>query len=342
MLNKTARVFVFLLVAVSLAACNLPAPEVGPFPTEPAATALPDLAATMTAIVNDQTMATVTSVVATEQMATATSVAATQQMATATSVAATQQMATITSQAPTAVQQQGGIPVVQITPIATLGSQPRPSTAVPTVPVQTGGVTRILFDRFATSKVTYGNLAQGETKSFVLQVGGGQIMMVDVGSPNGDVFLRIIAQNGAILLDSGMGIGQTAWQGRISVTQDITVQVISRGAATSFTLNTIIPEVIAFEPGAISATRAYPIAARDVHSFTLRAMAGQTMSVWVSSSNGIVLLGIYGYDDGQPYKRSSVGDPSYSFQLPSTQDYVIQVVSASDTAADFTLQVTVQ
>lgn len=349
MLKSTVRVFVFLALIVALSACNLPAPEPGPFVTEQPATALPDLAATMTAIVNDQQMATVTSVAATQQMATVTSVAATQQMmGTATSVAATQQMATATwvaatQQMPTAVAP-GGIPVVQITPIATLGQQPRPSTAVPTVPTvpaQTGA-TRILFDRFATSKVTYGNLALGETKSFVLQVGGGQILMVDVGSPNTDVFLRIIAQNGTILLDSGMGIGQTAWQGRIFVTQDITVQVIARNSATSFTLSTIIPEVIAFEPGAISATRAYPIAARDVHSFTLRAMAGQTMSVWVSSNNGIVLLGIYGYDDGQPYKRSSVGDPSFSFELPSTQDYVIQVVSASDTPADFTLQVTVQ
>mgnify|MGYP000876397103 FL=1 len=350
MFQKTARLFVFFALILALSACNLPAPEEGPFPTEQSATALPDLAATMTAIVNDQTMATVTSVVATEQMATVTAVAATQQqIASATSAAATQQMATITSRPPTTAPQQGGIPVVEITPIATLGQQPRPSTAVPTVPVvvstvpaQTGNATRILFDRFATSKVTYGNLAQGETKSFVLQVGGGQILMVDVGSPNSDVFLRIIAQNGSILLDSGMGIGQTAWQGRIFVTQDITVQVISRGAATSFTLNTIIPEMISFAPGAISAERGYPIAARDVHSFTLRAMAGQTMSVHVESGNGTMLLGIYGYDDGQPYKRSSVGDANFSFELPSTQDYVIQVVSATDAPADFYMKVTVQ
>jgi hypothetical protein len=343
MFPKTARLFVFFALILALSACNLPSQEAGPFPTEASATALPDLAATMTAIVNDQTMATVTSVVATEQMATVTAVAATQQqIASATSAAATQQMATITSRPPTTAPQQGGIPVVQITPIATLGQQPRPSTAVPTVPVQTGSTTRILFDRFATSKVIYGNLAQGETKSFVLQVGGGQILMVDVGSPNSDVFLRIIAQNGSILLDSGMGIGQTGWQGRIFVTQDITVQVISRGAATSFTLNTIIPEVITFAPGAISAERGYPIAARDVHSFTLRAMAGQTMSVSVESGNGTMLLGIYGYDDGQPYKRSSVGESNFSFELPSTQDYVIQVVSATDAPADFYMKVTVQ
>lgn len=343
MFQKTARLFVFLALVVALSACNLPAPQAGPFPTEQQATALPDLAATMTAIVNGQMMSTATWVAATEQMATVTSVAATQQqMATATAAAAIQQMATATSQPPTSAPQQGGIPVVEITPIATLGQPPRPSTAVPTVPAQTGSATRILFDRFATSKVTYGNLAQGETKSFVLQVGGGQILMVDVGSPNSDVFLRIIAQNGSILLDSGMSIGQTAWQGRIFVTQDITVQVISRGAATSFTLNTIIPEVITFAPGAISAERGYPIAARDVHSFTLRAMAGQTMSVSVESGNGTMLLGIYGYDDGQPYKRSSVGEASYSFQLPSTQDYVIQVVSATDAPADFYMKVTVQ
>jgi hypothetical protein len=333
MLSRLFRFSLFLLLILALTACNLPGQN-EPFPTSES-TALPDLAATLTALAP---AAQPSATALPDLAATLTALAPTPTLAPTVAPAATNDPAQQGGGAP------AGIPVVQITPIATLGSNPVPQNPAPTVPriPLPSSSTRIAFDRFATSKVTTGSLAFGEIKNFVLQVGGGQILMVSVGSPNNNVFLRIVAENGTVLLDPGMGIGPTSWQGRIFVTQDITVQVIDRGAASDFTLSTIIPEVITFEPGAVSATRAYPIAARDLHSFTLRALAGQTMSVWVTSSNGIVLLGIYGYDDGQPYKRSSVGDPSYSFQLPQTQDYVIQVFSASDTPADFTLQVTVQ
>lgn len=327
MFTRIIRLSVYLTLALALAACNLPRPATAePFPTDQS-TARPDLAATLTALAPTAAAALPTANPTVTNTAQPTQAAPTAQP-TATNT--------------TAPQQSGGIPVVQITPIATLGSAPvivtpvKPATSVP----QTGA-TRIAFDRFATSKNIDGNLALGETRSFVAQVGGGQILMTSVYSPNNDVFLRIIAANGQILLDSGMGIGQTSWQGRIFVTQDITIQVIARNSATNFTLSLTIPEIIQFDPGAVSATRAYPIAARDVHTFTLRALAGQTMAVWVTSSNGVVLLGIYGYEDGQPYKRSSVGDPQYTFELPLTQDYVIQVVSASDTPADFNLQVVV-
>lgn len=325
MFARLFRFTLFLTLMLALAGCNLPGAGGGePFPAT--STALPDLAATLTALAPTAGAGLPTAA----------------PTVTLTNTAQPTAQPTVQPTNTSAPQQSGGIPVVQITPIATLGPGPVIVTPVtPATAIPQGSVTRIAFDRFATSTTLGGSLALGQTRSFVAQVGGGQILMVSVGSPNNDVFLRIIAANGDILLDSGMGIGQTSWQGRIFVTQDITIQLIARGSATDFSLSVIIPEVIRFEPGAVSATRAYPIAARDVHSFTLRALAGQTMSVWVTSSNGIVLLGIYGYDDGQPYKRSSVGDPEYSFELPSTQDYVIQVVSASDTPADFNLQVVV-
>ncbi len=329
MFTRIIRLSVYLALALALAACNLPRPAAAePFPT-----ARPDLAATLTALAPTGAAALPTA------NPTVTNTAQPSQ-AVPTQAAPTQAVPTVTNT--TAPQQSGGIPVVQITPVATLGPAPVIVTPVkPATSVPLAGAARISFDRFATSKNIDGNLALGETRSFVAQVGAGQILMTSVYSPNNDVFLRIIAANGQILLDSGMGIGQTSWQGRIFVTQDITIQVIARNSATNFTLSLTIPEIIQFDPGAVSATRAYPIAARDVHTFTLRALAGQTMAVWVTSTNGVVLLGIYGYEDGQPYKRSSVGDPQYTFELPLTQDYVIQVVSASDTPADFNLQVVV-
>ncbi len=73
--------------------------------------------------------------------------------------------------------------------------------------------------------------------------------------------------------------------------------------------------------------------------YSLRALAGQQMSVQISSPNNRANFAIVG-GDGTPYKRFTHENRIFSFILPSTQDYHITVMS-NTSEVDFSLTVTV-
>lgn len=213
-----------------------------------------------------------------------------------------------------------------------------PATQVP-------GMTRVNFFANATEAEVAGNLDIGQTRSYVLRVLEGQTMMARVTSPSENVLLRIYGlATGQVLLENSMGAGQSSWQGRIPSTQDYVIQVINRSdSSTNFTLGIIIPEniVIPFQPGSISTSLSYPIRAHETHTFVWRVAAGQTMNLKLTPDDKSVLLAFYGYDDGQPYLRIEASQTSWTGKVPTTQDYIIQVVSMVDTNINFTLDVSV-
>lgn len=205
---------------------------------------------------------------------------------------------------------------------------------------QPPSATRINFRSYATSATVTGNVDSSHIKPYILRAGGGQIMMVNLDSPNQDAFLRIYGvTSGDILVDSGSK--QTSWQGRLPSNQDYIIQVISSNT-TSFTLTVTIPERISFAPGAISASLSGPLRANEVHTFILRAAAGQTMTLTLTPDDQSVLLAFYGYQNGEPYLRTAAGQTSWTGEVPVTQDYVIQVVSVVGSDKTFTLDVKIQ
>ncbi len=89
----------------------------------------------------------------------------------------------------------------------------------------------------------------------------------------------------------------------------------------------------------MSATVTGHIGQNDIHHYVLRALAGQTMEVIITSPNNDVLLTVYGAD-GVVLKRHAVGDPEWRGELPSTQDYFINAVSVGE-ETDYELAVTI-
>ena len=322
MSRRLKLIFTAPFLILVIVACNLTSPR-GPLSS---ASPTPDLVQTITALAPTQAAVNPTAEV----------IIPTAFPTAVPTVAAVVPTKTSAPVIPTAVPTKTGVPVVQITPIYV------PPTTKPPTPAPSD-LTRINFAANATSNILTGNLNIGQTKRYVLRILGGQVMMVDVDSPNQDVFLRIYGlSTGQILLDAGMGAAQSSWQGRLPSTQDYVIETIARGDATTFTLNIIIPENIFFQPGAISASRSYPIRARETHTFMLRATAGQTMTLKITPTDQSVLLAFYGYQDGQPYLRSVMGQTSWTGQVPATQDYVIQAVSVVDNNTNFTLDVKIQ
>jgi hypothetical protein len=126
------------------------------------------------------------------------------------------------------------------------------------------------------------------------------------------------------VLRSGMGEG-TTFRGLLPKTQDYLIEIGSN-LALSYRLQVIIPERISFAAGATSAATSGNIAVAETHHYILRADAGQTMTIKVTSPTNTVFPTIYGLD-GIILKRALDGSPSWQGKLPTTQEYRIDLVS---------------
>jgi hypothetical protein len=197
-------------------------------------------------------------------------------------------------------------------------------------------ITRVSFAPGATQAVMNGTLVANETRGFVLSAMKDQIMMAGTSSASNEVKTRITAANGAALGgDANRGTSDAS--ALLPSTQDYTVWITAGAQNTSFSLNIVVPARITFGPGESSASfSGRTITKLQVH-YVIRAMGGQVMTV---NTTGDVGLTIYGYTDGQPLVRSSVGDGNWTGTLPATQDYIIIVDPRID-STNYTLKVTV-
>ncbi len=97
---------------------------------------------------------------------------------------------------------------------------------------------------------------------------------------------------------------------------------------------------IVFQPGAASAMLEDSVAASSVRRYSLRAQAGQTLSLNLTAVQGSAVLQILG-GDGTVLLPSQVGLTSWSGVLPGTQDYYIDVRSVTNIVTDYWLEVTI-
>jgi hypothetical protein len=205
-------------------------------------------------------------------------------------------------------------------------STPVPATPTPEPPTPTATpeTTRIQFEPGTTSATVTGSIEQNDIEHYVLRALAGQTMEVFITSLHNDVLLDVLGADGTVL--KRHPVGQPYWRGELPSTQDYFINAVSVGGETDYTLAVIIRARIQFEPGATSATVTGSIKQGDVEHYVLRALAGQTMEVVITSPNNDVLLDVLGAD-GTVLKRHAVGQPYWRGELPSTQDYFINAVS---------------
>jgi len=200
--------------------------------------------------------------------------------------------------------------------------------------------TRIQFDPGATSAVVEGEIAAHGVDDYVLHAMAGQRMIVWIMSPNNDVHLTIYGVDDGIPLVRAAS-DAVSWTGVLPATQDYIIKAVASGESTPYTLDVIIPVRIEFDPGRTSAVIEGSIQAGHIDEYVLQAMAGQTMTVTITSPNNDVLLEIYGIDDGIPLVRSASDATSWTGELPATQDYDIKAVSVGEDT-NYTLEVIVK
>jgi len=211
---------------------------------------------------------------------------------------------------------------------------------------------RIAFDPGETSAEVSDTIEERNTHYYVLRALEGQEMTVDISSPNDDVLLTLVGEDGMPL--KRYQHGPPSWTGVLLATQDYYIFAVSVGPATSYTLDVQIaplvsegdfpPEEairIAFDAGETSAQIGpTAIAEYDTDYYVLQALEGQEMTVEITSPNNDVVLTIV-TEDGMPIKRYQNGPPaSWTGTLPDTQDYYVYAISfGPDTSYTLTVQV---
>lgn len=242
-----------------------------------------------------------------------------------------------------------GTPPPTVAPTTVLA--PPPTAAAQPTPV------RLSFAPGGTTATAQGTVAVNALDRYVLRASAGQTLEVKATATQGSVALGISGADGTVLLSERAG--PTSFSGKLTATQDYTIGV--RGAGTgpaTYTLEitisplativrptpiaepTLARQRITFPPGGTSATIQGKTATSGFDRFVIRAQAGQTMTVKVTSASNNVILIIFGAD-GNVLISDHAGAMTWTGVLPSTQDYNIDTRSVADSVVPFTLSVTI-
>lgn len=218
------------------------------------------------------------------------------------------------------------------------GSQEQPEAAY-YAPAQ-----RIRFAPGETSAAINARIGQRETDFYVLRAVQGQIMSVEISSPNNDVLLTVVGEDGTPL--KRYQVGGPSWTSVLPATQDYYIHAVSVGPATSYTLWVWVEpldggdeapvERISFDPGAISATRSGALSSGEFKEYVLTASAGQRMHVQTVGYNAPVQFTIRA-PGGAVWPGEALGAGVYIFAteviLPSSGDYEVTLSVPPDAGA---------
>jgi hypothetical protein len=212
---------------------------------------------------------------------------------------------------------------------------------------------RIQFAPGAISAQVTGSLAGEGRARYVLAASAGQQMTLNLTqSGAGHAVLAMWGADGAAFMSGA--VDATAWSGVLPLTQDYFIDVRSvTPASLNFQLDVTIPPIetpaaepisqrIQFAPGAISAQVVGVLPAHSTARHVLGAAAGQQMQVNLTDSgpgtNAILI--IWGVD-GTVLISSHAGATNWVGLLPLTQDYYIDIRSASGAPLEYQLDVVI-
>ncbi len=232
-------------------------------------------------------------------------------------------------------------PRTTFVPISTAPPSLVPPTFPPVPPTPILPVAnRIQFQTGTTTGVAAGTVQPGQTQFYVLTAMQGQPMIITLDSPGHDVTLSVRTQGGTFLLNPASG--QAAWDGLLPATEDYYIGVSGGASSENFTLSIQIPARIQFAPGKDTAIVSGKTVGGYNVAYTLFAIQNQKMSVALNGTGGNAALSIYGFSDGQPYLRSVSEETTFSMNLPSSQDYIIEVVPRAGQVVDYTLVIKIK
>ena len=188
---------------------------------------------------------------------------------------------------------------------------------------------RITFAPGFTTATVTGNLPASGSDRYVLHVFAGQTMSVDLDFSEGRAILVVWGADGTVLLTDHAEV--SSFQRVLPTTQDYFIKVEgSPEGTTTYSMTVSIPlmstaaERIEFTSGFTSATVTGQLNASGADQYVLQALAGQTMSINATFTEGRAILEVWG-QDGEVLLTDHAEVDSFQRVLPATQDYYIRV-----------------
>jgi len=206
---------------------------------------------------------------------------------------------------------------------------------------------RIRFPTGATSVTLTGTLAAFESDMYVLRALAGQTMSINLAFTEGRAILVVWGEDGNVLLSDHAEA--STFQGILPTTQDYFIMVKGRpDGNTSYAMTVTIPtlttgadaERIEFTSGSTSATETGQLKASGSAQYVLRALAGQTMNINMTFSEGRAILVVWGAD-GNVLLSDHAEASTFQGVLPTTQDYYILLKGRPDGNTSYTMTVTI-
>lgn len=199
-------------------------------------------------------------------------------------------------------------------------------TFSPTPPPPTLAPVRFNFAPYYTAGSVKGTLLPGQTQDILFGAGGGQLTFITADSASKTIKFSLSGANGQVLVSPDQKVA--SWKGYLPATQDYIVRLVGGATAENFEVTFVIPARISFAKGATSGGVATTLAPYQVQSYVVNAGGGVPMLV--NTDNYNTTITIFGASDGTVLVSNwsaTSGLPGWQGMLPSSQDYVIQVIA---------------
>ncbi|MGD0876828.1 MAG: hypothetical protein ABSA01_01620 [Anaerolineales bacterium] len=213
-------------------------------------------------------------------------------------------------------------------PADTPTALPATATAAPTVnPTPSATATpqavNIVFAIGTTAAVEQGSIQPNQVLAFTLSAGQNQPMILIVNSPNNDVYLGVTEPDGSKLLDPAKKY--TNWQWLLPKTEQYNIQLYGGATSEDYTLTAKVAEIVSFSAGATTITLNGSTPKGYIISYALSCQTNQVMTVSLNVPATTAYLDVFGLATG-PLLSSSTKATSWTGTLPSSQDYIIEVI----------------
>jgi hypothetical protein len=207
------------------------------------------------------------------------------------------------------------------------------STAVPGTPA---APTSITLAGGATSSLLRSHIGAGETKAYAVRGTQGQPMLVSLESTDGDASLIVLSQGGTYFLRPGI---RSDWRGTLPEAGTYYLGVYGGANPTEYSLFVQFVDRIRFKEGANAATVSGRAPGGSSVAYSVLGEKGDRLSVTLSGTGRAAFLAVSGFVDGNTYLRALEGKISFALELPTTQDYVLMIVSSSGESVGYILDV---
>lgn len=181
-----------------------------------------------------------------------------------------------------------------------------------------------------TMSVVQGHITPGQVVTYTVSVKQYEALILIVGSPNGDAVLGVIDPSGNQMLDP---VDQrTYWQWTAPMTGLYTIQVAGGITSETFTLTTKVAPVLTY-PADGQSTYQYRTTVRGlVKSYAFRLSTGVVMTLSLNVPSSVAWLDVFGVQTGS-ILNSSARATTWTGTMPSTQEYVVEVVPGGTMSA---------